>query len=83
MDPIAGLTAVGVAVGGIATWRQSKRASFTTITSRLDRELKYERRQRKLLTSYVVDLMRWARDVPAPPTPVPEPPPDLDLSPWD
>jgi len=54
-------TAAGTVVAGVAAWRQSRRASFTSITNRLDRELRAEREQRKLLTGYVVDLMKWAR----------------------
>ncbi|MFE1321580.1 hypothetical protein [Kitasatospora phosalacinea] len=73
---------------GILTWGQSraanKRADFTAITERLDRDLKDERAQRRLLTSYVLELLHWARRV-DPNTaagPVPEPPSELDLSPW-
>lgn len=77
-------TAAATVLGGAAAWRQSRRSSFTTIVNRLDRELREERRQRKLLTSYVLGLTRWARQVdpgdPAGPPPVP--PDDLDLSPW-
>jgi hypothetical protein len=77
-------TAAATVLGGAAAWKQSRRSSFTTITNRLDRELKYEREQRKLITSYVVELTRWARrvDPGGPAGPPPAPPADLDLSPW-
>lgn len=88
---------VGIIVSVIAllgtayTARQSRAAqkesarvpTFEAITLRLDAELKAERTQRRLLTSYVLDLLRWARMVPpsaAPPPP--EPPEELDLTPW-
>ncbi|MFJ4712732.1 hypothetical protein [Streptomyces sp. NPDC088785] len=75
-------------VVGLLSWTQSRatnrRSDFTAITDRLDRELADERKQRKLLTSYVVDLWRWAQrvgpDTPAGPTP--EPPAELDVAPW-
>jgi hypothetical protein len=77
-------TGAAAILGGAAAWRQSRRSSFTTITNRLDRELRYERQQRKVLTSYVVDLTRWARrvDPGGPAGPPPDPPVDLDLTPW-
>lgn len=77
-------TAAATVLGGAAAWRQSRRSSFTTITNRLDRELREERRQRKLLTSYVLELTRWSRrvDPGGPAGPPPTPPDDLDLSPW-
>jgi hypothetical protein len=76
------------ALGGMAAWSQTRRAArrddFAAITTRLDQELKDERTQRKLLTSFVLDLLRWAHRVE--PTSQagqpPDPPPDLDLSPW-
>ncbi|MFB7900347.1 hypothetical protein ACFC1B_28960 [Streptomyces xiamenensis] len=81
-----------IALAGTAyTARQSRAAAresekvptFEAITTRLDQDLRTERTQRRLLTSYVLDLLRWARQVPpesAPPPP--DPPDDLDLSPW-
>ncbi|MFK0173432.1 hypothetical protein ACIQU5_32080 [Streptomyces sp. NPDC090306] len=70
------------ALVGFLTYAQSRRterrSDFGTITERLDRELEYERAQRRLLTRYVLQLRRWAQAVPSPPTPVPEPPPELD-----
>nr|WP_202450324.1 hypothetical protein [Streptomyces sp. SID4917] len=73
---------------GLLTWTQSRatnrRSDFTAITERLDKELKDERVQRKLLTSFVLDLLRWAQRV-EPDTRAgqpPEPPVDLDLTPW-
>ena len=86
---------VGAIVGGggavlaaLLAWTQSRatnrRSDFTAITERLDRELKDERAQRKLLTSFVLDLLRWAHKV-EPDTqagPPPDPPAELDLSPW-
>lgn len=77
-------TAVATVLGGAAAWRQSKRSQFATITNRLDRELKDERRQRRLLTTYVVDLHRWARQVDpgGPAGPPPDPPDDLELLSW-
>lgn len=75
-------------VVGLLTWGQSRatnrRADFKEITDRLDRELRDERTQRKLLTAYVVDIWRWAKKVgpDTPAGPAPEPPADLDLTPW-
>ncbi|MFD5111424.1 hypothetical protein ACFWNG_03765 [Streptomyces sp. NPDC058391] len=86
---IGGLVAAGVAlVVGLLGWTQSRatnrRADFTTITDRLDREVKDERVQRKLLTAYVLELLGWVKKV-EPDTragPPPDPPADLDLTPW-
>lgn len=88
MDVGAVLAAAVALVVGLLTWSQSRatnrRSDFTAITERLDREVRDERTQRKLLTSYVIDLGRWARlvgpDTPA--GPPPDPPADLDLTPW-
>jgi hypothetical protein len=89
---LAGIIVAVVALAGTAyTARQARVAqresvkvpTFEAITIRLDAELRAERTQRKLLTSYVLDLLRWTRAVPpeaAPPPP--DPPPDLDLTPW-
>ncbi|TGZ14761.1 hypothetical protein DV517_62440 [Streptomyces sp. S816] len=75
-------------VVGVLAWTQTratnKRSDFTAITERLDQELKDERTQRKLLTSFVLDLLRWAQRV-EPDTqagPPPEPPAEMDLTPW-
>ncbi|AMW11599.1 hypothetical protein A4E84_20140 [Streptomyces qaidamensis] len=75
-------------VVGLLSWTQSRatnrRSDFMAITDRLDREVKEERTQRKLLTRAYLDLHRWARRV-GPDTsagPAPEPPADLDLTPW-
>ncbi|SCG09872.1 hypothetical protein GA0115255_126274 [Streptomyces sp. Ncost-T6T-2b] len=83
------LAAAGVAlVVGFLTWTQSRatnrRSDFTAITDRLDRELKEERVQRKLLTRAYLDLFGWARRVgpDTPAGPAPAPPVDLDLTPW-
>ncbi|MGW2261460.1 hypothetical protein ACWEJP_20910 [Streptomyces sp. NPDC004749] len=86
---IGGLAAAGVAlIVGLLGWTQSRatnrRSDFAAITERLDRDLAAERVQRKLLTSFVLDLLRWARRV-EPDTqagPPPDPPADLDLTPW-
>ncbi|WP_329615000.1 hypothetical protein OG244_19365 [Streptomyces brevispora] len=86
---VGALAATGVAlVVGLLGWTQSRatnrRSDFTTITDRLDREVKDERVQRKLLTAYVLELLGWAKKV-EPDTaagPPPNPPPDLDLTPW-
>lgn len=77
-------TAIATVLGGSAAWRQSRRSSFTTITNRLDRELKREIEQRKLLTRAYVDLHRWARHVDpgGPAGPPPDPPDDLELLSW-
>lgn len=79
----------GVAlIVGVLTWGQSRatnrRSDFTAITDRLDREVKEERLQRKLLTRAYLDLWGWARKVGSdtPAGPAPEPPADLDLTPW-
>jgi hypothetical protein len=75
-------------VVGLLSWTQSRatnrRDNFRTITDRLDKELGEERTQRKLLTSYVVDLWKWAKKVgpDTPAGPAPAPPDDLDLTPW-
>ncbi|MFF5451893.1 hypothetical protein ACFY40_11710 [Streptomyces sp. NPDC012950] len=64
--------------------REQDRAAFAAITDRLEKEVVEERRQRRLLTSYVLDMLRWARLV-GPDTvagPPPNPPQDLDLTPW-
>lgn len=77
-------TAVAAVMGGAAAWRQSRRSSFTTITRRLDGELRRERQQRRLMTAYLIELLRWARRVdPGAAGPVPEPPDDLELLPWE
>jgi len=61
----------------------NRRADFKEITERLDRELRDERTQRKLLTAYVVEIWRWARVGPdTPADPAPEPSQNLDLTPW-
>lgn len=89
---VVGIIVAVVALLGTAyAARQSRAAqresvqvpTFEAITKRLDEELRSERTQRKLLTSYVLDLLRWARMVPpsaAPPPP--DPPDELDLTPW-
>lgn len=75
-------------VVGLLSWGQSRatnrREDFREITARLDRELAHEKQQRKLLTSYVVDIWRWAQRVgpDTPAGPAPEPSQDLDLTPW-
>ncbi|MET9098285.1 hypothetical protein [Streptomyces antibioticus] len=86
---IGALVGGGVALlVGVLSWTQSRatnrRSDFTAITERLDRELKDERTQRKLLTSFVLDLLRWAQRVEpdSQAGPPPSPPTDLDLSPW-
>ncbi|MFI6700330.1 hypothetical protein ACIBJC_15355 [Streptomyces sp. NPDC050509] len=84
---IAGVAAavVGLVVG-VLGWTQSRatnrRSDFTTITERLDRELRVEREQRRIQTYYLVALVKWGRRVAPEGDPVPEPPPELDLSPW-
>ncbi len=75
-------------VVGLLSWGQSRatnrRSDFMAITERLDREVKEERTQRKLLTRAYLDLHRWARRVgpDTPAGPAPEPPAELDLTPW-
>ncbi|MFD7709461.1 hypothetical protein [Streptomyces sp. NPDC059786] len=86
---------VGALVGGgaalivgLLSWTQSRatnrRSDFKEITDQLRKDLEAERTQRKLLTSYVVDLWRWAKRVgpDTPAGPAPEPPTELDLTPW-
>ncbi|WP_433856638.1 hypothetical protein [Streptomyces kronopolitis] len=76
---------VGLFVGllGFSQNRASnRRDDFTVIAERLDRELTTERLQRRMLTSYVMDLLRWGRRIAPSDDPVPDPPADLDLSPW-
>jgi hypothetical protein len=76
-------TAAAAGLGGAAAWRQSRRSSFTTITRRLDSELRHEREQRRLLTQAYVDLRRWAARIdPGLAGPPPAPPDDLELLPW-
>jgi hypothetical protein len=86
---VGALVGGGVAlIVGVLTWGQSRatnrRADFTAITERLDKEVKEERTQRKLLTRAYLDLHQWARRVgpDTPAGPAPEPPADLDLTPW-
>ncbi|WP_066955891.1 hypothetical protein [Streptomyces lushanensis] len=62
----------------------NRRSDFTTIAGELRQDLTAERVQRKLLTSFVMDLLKWAQRV-EPDTqagPPPKPPADLDLTPW-
>ncbi|WP_316773427.1 hypothetical protein [Streptomyces sasae] len=70
------------ATDGCASW--TRPANWPAITSRLDKELKEERTQRKPLTRAYLDLHRWARRVgpDTPAGPAPEPPAELDLTPW-
>lgn len=66
-----------------AAQRESQRVpTFEAITTRLDEELRTERTQRRMLSSYVLDLLRWARSLPPETPPPPDPPDELDLSPW-
>ncbi|MEU8438447.1 hypothetical protein AB0F18_37235 [Streptomyces sp. NPDC029216] len=71
---------------GLLTFSQgrtiSRRDDFTVIADRLERQLADERRQRRLLTSYVLDLRRWGRRIAPNDDPIPEPPSELDLTPW-
>jgi hypothetical protein len=75
-------------VVGLLSWTQSRatnrRSDFTAITDRLDREVREERTQRKLLTRAYLDLWGWARRVgpETPAGPPPEAPQELDLTPW-
>ncbi|MEU6403945.1 hypothetical protein [Streptomyces sp. NPDC046985] len=83
-----------VATGGVAllvgmlTWTQGQRAArrsdFTTIAAELRTDLNSERKQRRVLTSYVLDIWRWAEQVgpDTPAGPPPPPPENLDLTPW-
>lgn len=87
---VAIVCAVLALAGAAYTARQSRQAqrdsqrvpTFEAITKRLDAELITERTQRRLLSSYVLDLLRWARGLPPEVPPPPEPPEELDLSPW-
>lgn len=75
--------AAAAMLGGLATWRQSRRASLSASLNRVDLELRHEREQRKLLTRAYVDLRRWAARIdPGQAGPPPEPPDDLELLPW-
>ncbi len=63
---VGALVGGGVAlVVGLFSWTQSRatnrRSDFTAITERLDKEVKEERTQRKLLTRAYLDLLLWAR----------------------
>ncbi|NED75288.1 hypothetical protein G3I51_23790 [Streptomyces sp. SID9944] len=88
MDSGAVIAAAAGIIGGLLTWHQARaanrRADFVTITERLDRELKNERTQRRLLTGYVLELWRWADRVgpDTPAGPPPPPPRELDLAQW-
>ncbi|MEW2300292.1 hypothetical protein AB0958_09955 [Streptomyces sp. NPDC006655] len=79
--------AASIVVGALA-WTQSRstnrRSDFLAITDRLDKELKVERTQRKLLTRAYLDIWGWAKRVgpDTPAGPAPEPPAELDLTPW-
>ncbi|MFJ9113034.1 hypothetical protein [Streptomyces sp. NPDC102283] len=86
---VGALVAAGVAlVVGVLGWTQSRatnrRSDFVEITTRLDKDLKTERMQRKMQGSYLLELLRWARVVgpTTPAGPPPEPPAELDLTPW-
>ncbi|MFF0227568.1 hypothetical protein [Streptomyces sp. NPDC004629] len=86
---VGALVGGGVAlVVGVLSWTQSRatnrRSEFTTIAAELRKDLDAERTQRKLLTSYVLEIWRWARRVgpDTPAGPAPEPPQELDLTPW-
>ncbi|MFD8774457.1 hypothetical protein [Streptomyces sp. NPDC059916] len=84
---LGALVATGVALLiGLLGYSQNRasnrRDNFTVIAERLDRELATERQQRRMLTSYVMDLLRWGRRIAPSDDPVPDPPADLDLSPW-
>ncbi|MFC8124642.1 hypothetical protein [Streptomyces sp. NPDC057302] len=86
---VGAMAAAGVALlVGLLTWTQSRatnrRSDFTTIANELRKDLVDERTQRKLLTSYVIEIWRWAKRVgpDTPAGPAPEPPADLDLTPW-
>ncbi|MFD6532866.1 hypothetical protein [Streptomyces sp. NPDC060184] len=84
---VAGLAATRVAlIVGLLGWTRSRatnrRADFTAITTRLDKEVSEERVQRKLLPRAYLDLWGWARRV-GPDTPAgPAPEPPVDLTPW-
>ncbi|MFE2132225.1 hypothetical protein ACFW9X_03100 [Streptomyces sp. NPDC059466] len=79
----------GVAlIVGLLSWTQSRatnrRSDFTTLAAELRKDLDSERTQRKLLTSYVIEIWRWAKRVgpDTPAGPAPAPPEQLDLTPW-
>ncbi|MEV6565848.1 hypothetical protein [Streptomyces kronopolitis] len=86
MDIGALATALVALVIGLLSATQSRatgrRDDFTAIADRLERQLMDERRQRRLLTSYVLDLRRWGRRIAPRDDPIPEPPSELDLTPW-
>ncbi|MEU4165569.1 hypothetical protein AB0F46_01625 [Streptomyces sp. NPDC026665] len=75
-------------VVGLLSWGQSRatnrRSDFTAIVVELRTDLDGERKQRRLLTSYVLDIWRWAERVGpnTPAGPPPAPPETLDLTPW-
>lgn len=75
-------------VVGVLTWSQSRvsnrRADFIAIMDRLERDLKTEREQRRLLMGYVLELRRWAHTAESSTRAVspPSPPAELDLAPW-
>jgi len=75
-------------IAGVLTWTQSRasnrRADFIAIMDRMDRELQTEREQRRLLMSFLLELLRWARTVElnSQADPPPDPPAELDLAPW-
>ncbi|MFF5759688.1 hypothetical protein ACFY7A_30170 [Streptomyces longwoodensis] len=86
---VGALVGGGVAlVVGLLSWTQARatnrRSDFMAITERLDKELREERTQRKLLTRAYLDLWNWARRVGSDSRagPAPEPPSELDLTPW-
>lgn len=86
MDIGLAVPAVALIVG-LLGWTQSRasnrRSDFTTIAAELRTDLTEERKQRRMLTTYVMGLRRWAGIVGpnTPAGPPPDPPPELDLTP--
>lgn len=67
MDTATAGTLVIGCLSSVLVWAQSnrsnRRSDFTVITDRLRKDLVFERVQRRLLATYVIDILKWAKRV--------------------